>query len=148
LGELSILSSNLNTTNQPDIMSPSIFKIIGTAAMSLPLALGQLTLTVAPLPNVVTAALNAVAPAADGSLSACSVADARLAQCVRQVEGPFEELEQILPCACCSARRPFSTAYDACASYIATSLTHLSSDYTRESPTQHRLGDWHPSDTK
>jgi hypothetical protein len=131
--------SNLNTINQPEIMSPSLATAIAIAA--LPLALGQLTLTVAPLPNVVMAALNAVAPAADGSLSACSVADARLAQCVRQVDGPFEELEQILPCACCSARRPFSTAYDACASYIATSLTHLSSDYTRESTTQHHVGD-------
>ncbi|KAH6677898.1 hypothetical protein F5X68DRAFT_245688 [Plectosphaerella plurivora] len=108
-------------------MSPSlIVTLVGLAA--LPLALGQLT--VAPMPHVVLAALNVVAPAADGSLSACSVAEARLAHCVRQVEGELEGLEQVLPCACCSSRRPFSTAYDLCASYIATSLTQMSTDYT------------------
>lgn len=110
-------------------MYPSLIATLGGLA-ALPLTLGQLT--VAPMPHVVMAALNVVAPAADGSLSACSVAEARLAQCVGQVEGELEGLEQVLPCACCSGRRPFSTAYDLCASYIATSLTQMSTDYTRE----------------
>lgn len=115
-------------------MSRTLITALGGLA-ALPLALGQLTLTVAPLPHVVMAALNLVAPAADGSLSACSVADERLVQCLRQLDGPLEDLDEVLPCACCSARRPFSTAYDECASFISASLTQLSSEYSRESAT-------------
>ena len=89
--------------------------------------------TIAPPPFAVMAAINAAATG-EGSLDVCSEADERLFYCADLIDGPLEDIDQILPCACCSSGVAFGDTYGQCANFISSSMSHLSTSYTRMSP--------------
>lgn len=111
-------------------MSHHIFLVLCGLA-SAPLARAQLT--AAPPPHLVMAAINAAA-IGEGSLEACSVADEHLFSCADRIQGQLTDLDDLLPCACCTTRQPIGDVYGQCANYISESLTRLSSSYSRTLP--------------